>query len=209
MHPAPRSSNEPSARAPAPPAYRPPPTNFKLLEENVLLQKLHNIKAYNFAAGNRDGNIRFMIDEKSNWCKVVDDEEISDKIINIESKALDNFFEELLVDRIDFLRMDVEGYESNIFEGARKTIQRFRPILAIEIHKNLMGNEKTSQLLQELINLEYTIKHFSPRELDIPIVGNLNNTKPINMTKVIERLNEDSIPDVFNLILENNTIMNK
>jgi len=111
-------------------SIEPSPTNFKLLEENISLQKLHNIIAYNFAAGNKEGNVRFMIDEKSNWCKVVDDKEISDKIINIESKALDNFFEELSVDRIDFLRMDVEGYEANILEGAQKTIQKFKPIIS-------------------------------------------------------------------------------
>jgi FkbM family methyltransferase len=184
-------------------SIEPSPTNFKLLKENILLQNSSNMEAYNFAAGNKKGTVKFMIDTKSNWCKVVDDDEVSDNVIDIESNTLDNFLEKLSIRQIDFLRMDVEGFEANIIEGAQKTIQKFKPILAIEIHKNFMGNEKTKTLLQNLMNMRYQIKHFSPRELDVPIVGNLDDTKPIHMEEIIKKFNGDFLPDVFNLIMIN------
>jgi len=35
-------------------------------------------------------------------------------------------------DACDFLQVDVEGYEINVLKGAKKTIQKFKPVLSVE-----------------------------------------------------------------------------
>lgn len=51
---------------------------------------------------------------------------------------LDNYVKRKGLDRIDLIKIDVEGFELNVLRGAVETIERFRPILFIELcHRNL------------------------------------------------------------------------
>ena len=47
--------------------------------------------------------------------------------------TIDKLSAELSLDRVDFIKMDIEGAERQALEGARETIQRFRPKLAIAL----------------------------------------------------------------------------
>jgi FkbM family methyltransferase len=52
--------------------------------------------------------------------------------IVVEVRTLDSIVAELGLDRLDFIRIDVEGCESLVLEGARQTIARFRPVIVFE-----------------------------------------------------------------------------
>ena len=45
--------------------------------------------------------------------------------------SLDEWVEENKVERVDFIKADIEGAERDLIEGARKTIKRFHPKLAL------------------------------------------------------------------------------
>ena len=45
--------------------------------------------------------------------------------------TIDNLVAELGLERVDFIKMDIEGAEPNALRGARQTLNRFRPRLAI------------------------------------------------------------------------------
>ena len=87
-------------------------------------------KAFNFAAGDMDGQIRFFLNERSNGCKVLlEDEKLPNRpgtVTNVPIKRMDQFLKDLNVEHIDFVRMDVEGYEWNIFKGMIDTIHRLK-----------------------------------------------------------------------------------
>ena len=51
--------------------------------------------------------------------------------IDVELITIDELVEELTLDRVDFIKMDIEGAERNALRGAAETIKRFRPKLAI------------------------------------------------------------------------------
>ena len=51
--------------------------------------------------------------------------------ITVPVKPLDDIVDELQLDRVDFIKMDIEGAERQALEGARRTIERFRPRMAI------------------------------------------------------------------------------
>ena len=82
-------------------------------------------------------------------------------------KTIDSFLDEIKLDKIDFLRMDVEGYEYNIFQGMKKYYNKSKPIIQIEVHKSIMGIETTKKWLNELKHEGYELKSYIPRELDI------------------------------------------
>jgi len=106
----------------------PSPLNFRYLKKNLEIQNTSNVESHNFACGDIDGEINFLISKNSNTCRTIPKEEPipeGEKIITVPIKKLDTFLEENPLSKIDFLRTDVEGYELQVFEGAQKTIKKF------------------------------------------------------------------------------------
>ena len=49
-------------------------------------------------------------------------------------KRLDEIFCELSLDRLDFMKVDVEGFELEVFAGAKETLTTYRPIVFLEMN---------------------------------------------------------------------------
>jgi len=47
--------------------------------------------------------------------------------------TLDDFVEPLKLDRLDVIKVDVEGYELAVLNGGRKTLEEFHPTLLVEV----------------------------------------------------------------------------
>ena len=70
--------------------------------------------------------------------------------------TLDDFLEDKQYP--DVIRMDVEGYEYNIIEGMKKTLEQKLPLkLFIKFHFRYLGRQKCIQLLQTLKNAGFEI----------------------------------------------------
>lgn len=52
--------------------------------------------------------------------------------ISVDVTTLDTFCSQLSENRLDAVKIDVEGYEVRVLEGARATISRFKPVIIIE-----------------------------------------------------------------------------
>jgi FkbM family methyltransferase len=175
------------------------------MKQNVMLQNTSNVDVYNFAAGDTEGNIRFFVNLRSNGCKVlVDGESLPKrpgKVIQVPIKIMDNFVNELNLDQVDFIRMDVEGYEYHVIEGMKKTIQKFKPMIQLEVHKGHMGYENTKKFFEFFQKENYEIKYFHNRDLDLPFIGTLNDVKQYSITQILSMLDEKTLPNFFNIIL--------
>ena len=53
---------------------------------------------------------------------------------SVNCVSLDDFVSRQKI-RLDLIKMDVEGAEGSVLEGAVKTLQQFHPILIIELHE--------------------------------------------------------------------------
>jgi FkbM family methyltransferase len=195
-------------------AIEPSPINFKYLQKNVNLQNTTNIELFNFACGKKNGKIDFLVSNRSNWSRVASDDLIDappDTIletISLPIKKLDSFIHEQGINKLDFVRMDVEGYELNILEGMEETLRRFKPLLQIEVHLFILGIESTRNLLNFFKNLGYNISYYIPREMDVPIIGNSKDITTPSFQEIMKDLESDKLPMNFMLFLKHNENLN-
>lgn len=80
---------------------------------------------------------------RSSWQidKTPKSEEAMDEDLNVEIITLDEFFKDL--DRLDFIKIDIDGFDYKALSGGEYLIKKFRPKVFIELgeyHLNLNGD---------------------------------------------------------------------
>lgn len=60
-----------------------------------------------------------------------DDSSVSRDDVRIEARRIDTVVAELALDRVDFIKMDIEGSERHALAGARETLARWSPRIAL------------------------------------------------------------------------------
>ncbi len=82
----------------------------------------------------------------------------------IETTKLDSFVAKApdLLSRIDFIKIDVEGHEYSVIQGAHETISRFRPkVIQIEFNIYNLFSGISLQIISELLP-DYTLFQLLP-----------------------------------------------
>ena len=80
----------------------------------------------------------------------------------IDTLSIDDFVETERLDRVDFIKMDIEGAELSALRGATRTIERFHPKLAISVyhhHDDLIGVHQSLQTIRA--DYECFLDHFT------------------------------------------------
>ena len=137
-------------------AFEPDENNYKILLKIKDKYKLNNVIASNILFSNSETEINFL------------SMDLNRPAVKMKSTTIDKFVEENNIEKIDYVKMDVEGAERNILEGSIKTIEKFKPSLAIAIyHGGKLFMEDFYNIpifIKNIINedYEYYIRTFSP-----------------------------------------------
>jgi FkbM family methyltransferase len=72
--------------------------------------------------------------------------------------TLDQLLDELEVGKIDFIKVDIDGYESRMFRGAENTLKRWKPIILMELAPYVLKEASTSaeELIKIVANYGYS-----------------------------------------------------
>lgn len=127
-------------------AYEPTPESFKLLEENLQINDIHNVVPYNKAIWSKDGKlildtsvgepIQYQSKQIENRSKV------NSSAIDIESISLENALNSTGLAICNLLKIDCEGAEYEIlFNTPDETLERVERIV-MEYHDNSSGNHQ-------------------------------------------------------------------
>jgi FkbM family methyltransferase len=110
--------------------FEPEPDNLVELERNVRVNHLENVEVFPVAVGAEDGTAS--LNPGMNGTVA------ADGVISVPLRRLDS-----VLDRIDFLKVDVEGYEGHVLAGARELLATHRPTLFVEIHPGFLAPPHT------------------------------------------------------------------
>jgi FkbM family methyltransferase len=137
-------------------AFEPFPGNFAILEKNVHLNQLQNVILERSALSDCNGSLQLIYGVEEQFSATpsvggyaVEGERVS---INVPARRLDDYAAGL--ERTpDFIKIDVEGAELAVLEGARRTLAAVGPILLVEIHG--WGTDESKKVLQALSEFHY------------------------------------------------------
>lgn len=136
--------------------------NYNSFLKNIRLNGYNNIQAFHLAAGDKNCYTSFRIDKACNWNRISTNGDSQDELVRM--MKLDEFIET----KVDFVRMDVEGYEYNILLGMDRILRQDRPQMFIEVHRDLLKDYGYSQLqfMEMLADYDYSISksYISARE---------------------------------------------
>jgi FkbM family methyltransferase len=141
-----------------------------------LLEDYKNIHYHNIGLSNcKEERILYSSnDDNIGWNTFLEKDPLQDNnFINNMNRSfcniakLDEYYRD--IDNIDFIKIDVEGYEALIIEGALELIKKFRPYIYVEVgwginHPNWSENYK---IYKKLFNIGYKEIKFTDKTEDI------------------------------------------
>lgn len=158
-------------------AFEPQRIIFNMLAGSVALNSLENLFCYHMALGDRDGEIeipQFDYHQTMNFGSVEFGPEQKEKVSQqrrhdpakqemVPLRRLDS----LGLDRIGMIKIDVEGMEEMVVDGAMETIARCRPLVYLETMKS---------------DAEALRRRFREMNYQVNVVGNNDFYYPSKMT---------------------------
>ncbi len=132
-------------------AIEPYPESYELLRKNIHTNNLEStVNLYNLAISDIEGNVELLVDSHNNLNRVGDFiERDYEEQIAVDSKSLNS----LLSDEpnIDFMRMDIEGYEEVVLSErcSGEIISDHKPTILFEAHPNYSEMNSTLDFLFE------------------------------------------------------------
>lgn len=114
-------------------AFEADPENFSLLAKNT--RHFKNIKLCPQAVSAKSGSINFYHSEDKTGCHSVIPADFRQKKITVPAITLDDFIQEKNINKIDLIKMDIEGGELAALEGMRVTVYK-NPSLTLLVEFN-------------------------------------------------------------------------
>ena len=127
-------------------AIEPDPTNYAALKRNMEMNRTQNVIAVNVAAWHCNTKLKLSFDRSSQGSSVKFDFGLGS--VEVEARALDGVLLEIGIDKIDLVKINVEGAELETLKGLRDTLRDSRPKVIVEVwHGNV---EKVKTFLSEI-----------------------------------------------------------
>lgn len=127
-------------------AFEPNPEAFGCLSHNV--QSMSSVELNRAGLSDTPSWVAMCISENSGASHLVDCEG------PVRVVDLDHFN----LTRLDFMKMDIEGFETRALRGARETIARLKPVLLIEVNEGALirAGSSREELLKTIQDYGYT-----------------------------------------------------
>jgi FkbM family methyltransferase len=148
-------------------AIEPVPQNAAQLRDNVRSNGCDNIEIHQLAIGRQSGTQPVYLSGKSNHHSLLPTPSVP--TVMVEVATLDDLVSASRLSSVQLIRMDLEGYEVEILDGMRQTLQQYGPRLLVELHPHIVGSTALLAYLETLQSLGYAPEWVFEQERDYPI----------------------------------------
>ena len=122
-----------------------------------------NVEIHNIALGDEDGHVTMAMPETDGFIRTglphvidIQDKSTHEKTQEVKIVRAHDFL--ISLPKIDYIKCDIEGYEAVVFSNLKEVLQKFRPIVQLEIAQE--NRNKILELFQELGYNQFGIVNF-------------------------------------------------
>jgi len=128
-------------------ACEPAPLAAKALEATLRANALRQAEVIRCAIGDHDGSAEFAIPvvtsaRTDTGTARIGAAGLGHEALSVPLSSLDSLAAERSFERVDLIKIDVEGHERQVLDGAEATLRRFRPTLVIETGHEATGDRR-------------------------------------------------------------------
>ena len=147
-------------------SVEPDPRAMEALRANVQRNGFDQVRLYSCALGDSDSSCMFALSHQLGWSSRFPNDVARPTVartIAVRTRRLDDVIAEAGVvpetHRISLLKIDAEGSEPLVLEGAQRTLERFRPTVHIEVNNSSLsaGGYSAGSIETLLRSLDYQL----------------------------------------------------
>jgi FkbM family methyltransferase len=166
-------------------AIEPMRENARQLIQNVEANGYKNIVIHQLGIADRNGMEEMNVSEKSNW-HTLGPVPWPTTQRQVPVSTLDALVKRLSLERVDLIRMDLEGYEITVIKGMLWTLRKYGPRLLVEIHPHIVGAQSILKYLHSLERLGFGVEWLVEQERDVPWRWRLLKAERPTMAELME-----------------------
>jgi FkbM family methyltransferase len=142
--------------------FEPSPFIAARLRKNIALNRLSNVEVHTVGLSNREATLHYKLDTSGNLGASHFQSEAGEQTMELPVRQGDSYLSEKGVNRVDFIKVDVEHHELEVFEGLKLTIGRYRPVTAFEFHGTSLDSSNLDAIAAVLPGYIFTEATFAP-----------------------------------------------
>jgi FkbM family methyltransferase len=146
--------------------FEPSQNRYQKCIERLRFENMANAHVANVALGAKPGLVSMASPDPSNLGRTRVTYDLQ-TVPSVQCVTLDQWVLDAALAKVDFIKMDVEGFECEVLQGAHATLNRFKPILFIEVDDVNLREQGSSahQLVQTIRDLRYRISSAQGHDL--------------------------------------------
>ncbi len=152
-------------------SFEPDSSNYGRLTRNIEVNGLTNIRTFQVGVGDRCGEASLILPPSGNPAEIRLGSGSEQGSKSVSVTTLDHHVDAEKLERVDFIKLDVEGFELRVLQGGKKTLRRFRPKMMIETHPALLSSLGSSpkEFVRTIPDLGYSLYLLGWRGKLLPI----------------------------------------
>ena len=152
-------------------SFEPVKNIYEILKRNT--EKFPRIKVFNQGLGEKEKIQKILTSSGSHGINALTDSELATKnkkyfdgAEDVKITTIDSVIKREKISRVDFIKIDTEGYEAQILEGAHETIKKWKPVIAMSAYHGKDDKKNLPRILKNICK-EYVCELHKDAEEDL------------------------------------------